>query len=73
MTVRNPHRIWFSIVALLAFWTGSVVDSSLRRNQGMNCFGCTTFACKIVTVADNPQLFISHPVEVTKELLTIND
>lgn len=51
------------IVAVLMFSVGGAVDRYLRANVGPTCFGCSTFACKIVTLADDPVIFLMHPIE----------
>jgi hypothetical protein len=64
------RRRWFNLlVAGLMFSSGVYLDSYLRtRNSGItDCF-CMTFKCRVVTVADNPQLIFTHPIETVKAL-----
>lgn len=45
-----------ALAALLAVAVGVGVDSSVRHYAGQDraCFGCSTWSCVIVSVADNP-------------------
>jgi hypothetical protein len=56
------------LLAILMFGLGYGVDSYLRANVGMNCFGCSTISCKIVTIADNPSIALHHPIDTLSEL-----
>jgi hypothetical protein len=59
------------LVAVVMFSSGVWFDSYLRtRSSGItDCF-CMTFKCRIVTVADNPQLIFRHPIETAKYVWT---
>ncbi|GEM_PF-3816064 len=63
------HELNFLPVAIMMFVIGISVDFYLRENVGQPCFGCTNITCRIVTLADNPQLFLHDPIGVTKEVL----
>ena len=60
---RYKPRFKFLIAALLMFGIGAATDAYLRANVGPTCFGCSTIACRIVMVADNPLVFLQHPIE----------
>lgn len=64
---RYSPNFFLISIALLMLSMGVRTDDYLRANVGLNCFGCTTFACKIVTLADEPSIFFQNPVEVIRD------
>jgi hypothetical protein len=50
-------------VCLLTFILGAYIDAFLRANVGTTCFGCSNLTCRIVTIADQPLIAVSHPIE----------
>ena len=63
------RRVINLLVAVVMLSSGVWLDSYLRtRNSGItDCF-CMTFKCRLVTVANNPQLIFTHSVETAKYL-----
>ncbi len=59
----------FVMIAILMFSVGFWVDSYIRTpNPDMtDCF-CMSFRCRFVTLADNPSLLFTHPIEIFKAL-----
>ncbi|MEP6849900.1 MAG: hypothetical protein ABI999_13670 [Acidobacteriota bacterium] len=51
-------RLHFILVLAAAFVVGAGVDAYLRANKGPTCFGCSTYSCVIVELADNPGLLV---------------
>ncbi len=49
----------FVLILAAAFAIGAGVDAYLRANKGMNCFGCSTYSCAIVELADHPSLLLT--------------
>ena len=64
---RYSPKLITLIVALLMFSVGSAIDFTLRANVGPTCYGCSNFACKVVFLADEPMLFVRHPIESFRE------
>ncbi|MEP6849897.1 MAG: hypothetical protein ABI999_13655 [Acidobacteriota bacterium] len=46
------------LILAAAFVVGAGVDAYLRANKGMTCFGCSTYSCVIVELADNPDILV---------------
>ena len=65
---RYSPKFIFLTIALLMFFVGTAIDYYLRANVGKTCFGCSTFVCKIVFIADNPLIVHRHPVDIINDL-----
>lgn len=55
---RRFPKARFVIVIAAAFFIGAGVDTYLRANKGPTCFGCSTYSCMIVELADHPQILV---------------
>jgi len=64
---RHKFRL---AAAVLAFLTGASLDYQLRRPGATpDCF-CAGAKCRLVFVADHPQISLRHPVETFESLRT---
>ena len=55
----KPFRVRFAVL-LMAFALGVGADSYIRNesSRGRHCYGCTSWHCQVVNLADNPQFFL---------------
>ncbi len=56
---RISPKTRFLLVMAVTFVFGVGVDVYLRANKGMACFGCRTYSCMIVEIADHPSLLLT--------------
>lgn len=59
MTLKLPKARFF-LIFVFAFAVGAGVDAYLRTNKGPTCFGCSTYFCVIVELADHPSLILGR-------------
>ena len=62
------RRTFLLAVGLSAFCAGASLDYQLRKPGPYLDCACMSLKCRLVTIADHPQVFLSHPLE-TLELL----
>ena len=69
-TIADMRRLTLLLAAgLLAFFAGASLDYELRRPVLLDC-ACMSLKCRIVTIADHPNIILSHPLETVEMLFT---
>ena len=67
-TIANMRRrTLLVVIGLTAFFAGASLDYHLRKPVLLDC-ACMGLKCRLVFIADHPQVALSHPLE-TLELL----
>jgi hypothetical protein len=63
------RRTFLLAVGLVAFFAGASLDQHLRTPGLLDC-ACMSLKCRLVAMADNPLLFLSHPAKTVELLFT---